>query len=141
MPRIRTAAAVTRLIPIYLALGVAKRIVPLPRLVRWMSRRRGAGRREHASTIVSRVLRASALAGVPDRDCVQRSLLLLRELSSAGFSPELSIGLRREGDRLSGHAWVTVDGQVVAEPEPDLSAFVQIVKPGRPVLIVEELDA
>jgi hypothetical protein len=69
------------------------------------------------------VLRTGTVAGMPDRDCLQRSLLLYGELAAAGLQPVLTVGLRRQDGRLLGHAWVCVNGAVVAEPELDAARF------------------
>jgi hypothetical protein len=61
------------------------------------------------------VLRLSQLTGLPDRDCLQRSLLLYRVLSRAGAAPTLVIGFRRINGGILGHAWVVVDNQPVIE--------------------------
>jgi hypothetical protein len=69
------------------------------------------------------VLRLSQLAGLPDRDCLQRSLLLYRVLSRAGAEPTLVVGFNRINDQMLGHAWVVVDGHSVIEADTDLLRF------------------
>ena len=139
--RWRTAAAVARLAPWFVAFGVMKRFVSLSRLARfaYQSSRQDAER--DIRRIASRVLRTGSLTGMPDRDCLQRSLVLYRELSVAGLSPELAIGFQQTERGLAGHAWVTVAGRVVAEPDVSESVFVQVVRfgeRGAPVLIGSE---
>jgi hypothetical protein len=134
--RLRSAAALLRLAPWFFALGLVKRHVPLPILARWLYRSRPSRPGQDPTLIASRVLRAGALAGVPDRDCLQRSLVLYRELSAAGMAPELAVGFRHVDGRLTGHAWVSVEGSVVAEPGLELSAFTQIARFGRGGAIV-----
>jgi hypothetical protein len=63
------------------------------------------------------------LAGLRDRDCLQRSLLLYRVLSRAGADPTLMVGFLRRNGRIRGHAWVTVDGNPVIEPGPNVVHF------------------
>ena len=138
--RIRTAAALCRLLPWFLALGALKRVVPLHTLARWSwSPARRASRAPDPARIASTVLRAGALAGVPDRDCLQRSLLLYRELSRAGLGPELAVGFQRVDGALAGHAWVTIDGLVVGERDLNPARFAPILRFGaRGALLREE---
>lgn len=134
--RWRTALAVCRLLPWFLAFGVLKRRVALPTLVRWAWRRPRDGPRADPSRIASLVLRTGAIAGTPDRDCLQRSLLLYRELAAGGLQPVLAVGLERMSGRLTGHAWVSLDGTALAEPDCDPARFETVVRfgeGGRPI--------
>jgi hypothetical protein len=81
--------------------------------------------------VVARVLRASALLGLPDRDCLQRSLLLYRELSRTGADPSLVVGLRQREGTVEGHAWVTSRNQVIAESPEALASFTPALVFGR----------
>ena len=128
--KLSTAAAVGRLLPRFLAFGILKRVVPLPTLARWAWRGPRPARAADLTRIASVVLRTGAVAGVPDRDCLQRSLLLYGELSAAGLEPVLTVGLRREDGRLTGHAWVSVNGTVVAEPQLDAGGFETLARFG-----------
>jgi hypothetical protein len=129
--RLRTAVSVCRLLPWFLAFGVLKRFVALPTLARWSWRapKRKAATPD-AARIAAYVLRAGALAGVPDRDCLQRSLLLYRELSGAGLGPELAVGFQQENGGVTGHAWVSVRGAVIGERDLDQSRFAPILRFG-----------
>jgi hypothetical protein len=119
--RLRTGLVMGRLFPAYALFGVFKHFVPLRWLARWAwcppNRPRD---REAERRMVESVLRLSQLAGLRDRDCLQRSLLLYRVLSRAGADPRLMVGFLRRSDRIHGHAWVTVDGHPVIESEPSL---------------------
>jgi hypothetical protein len=122
--RLKTGLIVGRLLPAYVLLGLLKHIVPLRWLVHW-AWCPPAGKRdceaEHRSA--ASVLRLSQLVGLPDRDCLQRSLLLYRVLSRAGAEPKLVCGFDRMNGRILGHAWVIVDGHTLIEPETDLLRF------------------
>jgi hypothetical protein len=126
--RVRAAATIARLAPFYFAVAALKHVVTLPVLTRW-AWRSPAPQRDHAEELrLARcVVKLTHLAGAPDRNCLERSLLLYRELSRAGASPELCVGFRPgpPGRSVDGHAWVTVDGQPVLEeqelPEPHQS--------------------
>jgi hypothetical protein len=129
--RLQTAAALCRLVPLFWTLGVLKHVVPLRWLARWAWRtHRPSSRPAARATIVGRVLRAGAIAGAPDRDCLQRSLLLYRELSHHGFAPVLVIGFRRAGTGAPGHAWVTLGGEVIAESSAGLWQFEPVLRFG-----------
>jgi hypothetical protein len=122
--RLRSGLALAQLLPTYVLFGVLKHIVPL----RWLVRRAwcpptGARDRARERRLAMRVLRLSQRMGLPDRDCLQRSLLLYRVLSRAGADPKLVVGFQRVNSRVLGHAWVTVDGRPVFEPEADLLRF------------------
>jgi hypothetical protein len=122
--RISTGLIVGRLFPTYVLFGLLKHVVPLRWLVRW-AWSHPVGPRDRAAErhLAASVLRLSELTSLPDRDCLQRSLLLYRVLSRAGAEPTLVIGLDRTNERIFGHAWVTVDGHTLIEPESELLRF------------------
>lgn len=124
--RLASALAVARLGALHLALGWAKDFVPVTTLAAWASRPRRRCRTP-PELAIGRVLRAGALVGHPDRDCLQRSVLLFRELSRIGAPATLAVGFRRVDDRLTGHAWVLFNGVVIAEPAADVSRFVPLM--------------
>ncbi len=118
------AWGVGRLLPLYLALGALKHVVPLQTLARWAWK--PSGRAADADAIrqaIARVWRTQSLVGLGDRDCLQRSLLLYRELSRLGANPTLMVGFRRLAERTQGHAWVTTGDGAPAEP-PELTQYV-----------------
>jgi hypothetical protein len=124
----------------FLGLRVVKRIVPMPILVRWMHRRH-RGPVKDARQVTGCVVRAGFLVGAPARDCLERSLLLFRELSAAGWKPELVVGVRSEPGGLDGHAWVLLQGSIIGEPELDPSEFTQVIRfgdRGLPVRVLTE---
>jgi hypothetical protein len=125
--RVGAALDVARLVVLFNLLGVAKRVVPLRSLARWAWSPRVDRDPASLPTIVGRVLRAGRYAGVPDRDCLQRSLLLYRELSRAGASPRLVVGFRRSA-AVEGHAWVTVDGRLLADAAEALETFTPVMR-------------
>jgi hypothetical protein len=129
--RLTTAAALCRLVSSFWMLQIVKHLVPLRVLARWSWRAPAASSPSvPRSVIVSRVLRAGAIAGVPDRDCLQRSLLLYRELSKHGYGPTLLVGLRREPGGTAGHAWVSCGSDVIAEPAADVTRFEPVLRFG-----------
>ena len=115
---------VGRLLPAYMLFGLLKHLVPLRLLARWAWCRPGGWRdRDGERRLQRRVIRLGQLVGFPDRDCLQRSLLLYWALSRAGANPMLVIGFDRMNGRIFGHAWVVVDGHAVIESETDLLRF------------------
>ena len=73
---------------------------------------------------------AAELIDMGDRDCLQRSLLLYRELSGLGADPTLMIGFRQSANKVQGHAWVVAHEDVVAEPT-GIAGFVPTFSFGR----------
>ena len=69
--------------------------------------------------IVCRVCRVP-LFSLPifPRACMRQSLALYRELTRMGYAATIHFGVRREGARISGHSWVTLDGIPLAESHP-----------------------
>lgn len=124
--------AALRLGSVYLAIGVLKYIVPLPVLVRWTWREpRGDRNPDAERQVIGRAIWVRRLLGDADRDCLQRSLLLYRELSRAGADPTLMVGFAKAGGRVRGHAWVVANGTAVAETPPEAANFVPALSFGR----------
>jgi hypothetical protein len=124
MRRLKTGLIMARLLIAYIVLALLKHLVPLTWLVRrvWCP---PVGPRDYEAEwrLTSIVLRLSRLTGLPDRDCLQRSLLLYRVLSHVGAQPTLVIGFQSTNGQIRGHAWVTVDGRSIVEPEAELVGF------------------
>src|SRR5579862_1232709 len=122
--RIKTGFIMARLLIVYIVLALLKHLVPLTWLVRWVwCPPVGPRDREAESRLSSIVIRLSRLTRLPDRDCLQRSLLIYRVLSRVGAEPTLVVGFQKTNGRLQGHAWVTVDDCSVVEPEAELVGF------------------
>lgn len=121
--RLRRTARLARLLATFSALGVLKHVVSLPTLVRWASQAPGGRDARAADDIASDVIRAGAFGGWPDRDCLQRSLLLYRELARAGWRPELVVGFERGSAGLLGHAWVRAGGRVIVDGDAAVARF------------------
>jgi hypothetical protein len=132
LPRPRSVVTIARLAPFYMAAGVLKAFVDLPTLARWAWREpresRDAWREKH---VVACVARLSRLTPFPDTNCLQRSLLLFRELSAGGADPRLVVGFRKNGARVQGHAWIEVRGKRLGEPPPGTAGFMDAVAFGR----------
>jgi hypothetical protein len=123
--RVRTALSLCRLAPVYLGFGILRHFVRLDRLVGWAWQppaARASGPEQEAR-VVALAVRLGQIFRAVDRHCLQRSLLLYRELSGMGAGPSLVVGFGRTNDQLRGHAWVLVRGQPVAEPLEWLSTL------------------
>lgn len=127
-----------------LLLAAVGRRLPLPRLVRLFDRGPSAtlGRRS-AQDIAryTRVLQA-VLARVYVRDfCFPRTLLLYHFLAGRGRSVHLVFGIRREGRRLVGHAWLEMDGEPFAEPQdPRASYRATFIHPPNPTRLSDDAN-
>ena len=135
LPRlVRCAAADPRLfaraLGWRLALPVLKRLVAVRTLGRWMDRRHGVvPARTDARRVASveRLLRDGGRL-VISANCYERSLLLYRFLSEAGSGASLVFGMRRDAGVLAGHAWIEMDGRVLADATA--SAYEPVVRFG-----------
>ena len=141
--RLKTGFIMARLLITYIVLALLKHLVPLPLLVRrvWCL---PVGPRDCEAEwrLTSIVLRLSRLTGLPDRDCLQRSLLLYRVLSPVGAQPTLVIGFQSTNGQIRGHAWVTVDGRSIVEPETELVGFSPALRFGlRGELLTDPLNS
>lgn len=109
-------------------------LVPMDRLTRWLSPRRGRASRGSAppdaelARWVDGLLRR--LPWPWHKTCLKRAAVLFYLLARAGRPAELRIGVRRvPGDALTAHAWLARDGAVILEPgSSDPSGFETIAR-------------
>ena len=47
--------------------------------------------------------------------CLRQSLALYRVLTRMGYPVEIHFGIRKDGEDLQGHSWVTIEGKPVAD--------------------------
>lgn len=59
--------------------------------------------------------------------CLPRALVLQRVLAERGYVSELEIGVRKEGDTLTAHAWLECQGEPLGEPEDLSSRYATLV--------------
>jgi hypothetical protein len=107
-------------------LPVAKRMLPLPRLVRlmWSRPRSSQGDRFREDTITALVTWVFKTRPPGSRDnCLERSLVAYRYLSRAGLAPSLVIGIEKAPSVTHGHVWVTVEGRPVHDSPEVLARF------------------
>ena len=76
----------------------------------------------------------AARRGLWSANCLQRSIVLWKELARLGVSGDLRIGVRADGAEPEMHAWVEVDGRVIND-RPDIAdefqPFDQAILPPR----------
>jgi hypothetical protein len=112
------------------ALPALKWALPLPRLVRLMAAPRARGERTPGGErrIAALAHGLSGPRGVAALDnCLERSLVLYRYLGRAGARPELVVGVGTDEGAVSGHVWVSLDGETLFETPASLSDFSPIV--------------
>jgi transglutaminase superfamily protein len=105
---------------LFLVIGVRVGLLVLPfgtlrRLVN-LARRRVLKDRSTCTEldIVWCVSRASNM--VPGATCLTQAIATEMLLASRGFAPSIQIGVRRaDRSTLEGHAWVEIDGRIVAD--------------------------
>ena len=51
--------------------------------------------------------------------CLRQSLALYRTLTQMGYPVEIHFGVRKDDTTLSGHSWVTLGGEAVADTAPN----------------------
>ena len=107
------------------SLGVAKRVVSLPRLVRIVRVTAGdsrcSGTKEIRTGLVGQWYRlASPL--LPS-NCLERSLLVHATWASVQLPSELRVGFRRDRTTTLGHTWVTSNDAPVLEAGDAVCGF------------------
>ena len=122
-----------QLVVLSVAIGVALRVVPLPRLTGGLARLAGrrwlsgipAGHSRHAirrlEALVDLTVAAAPVAG----RCLVRSLVLLWLLKARGLSAELVVGIRKQAEELRGHAWIAPAGEAGGEECEGFEAVVR----------------
>ncbi|HEX5415818.1 MAG TPA: lasso peptide biosynthesis B2 protein [Chloroflexota bacterium] len=114
-----------------LALPVLKRVMPLPTLVARARSRPGTRTfsREQIGEIIAVTSRVyQVLRFGKAGNCLERSLVNYHFLSGSVPNLQLVIGVRRLDQRIVGHAWVTVDGQVLGENPASINSYVQVIR-------------
>ena len=109
-----------------LVLPLAKRVLPLSRLVHLMRPRTGTrtrhrNRQDAIASLAAWVFKTRP-PGTRD-NCLERGLVTFRYLSRAGAEPVLVIGMAKGSEGVHGHVWVTVDGRPVHDSPEALAGF------------------
>jgi hypothetical protein len=113
-----------------LILPAALRIMSLARLMTWITpgppRNKAPLDDKALGRWVSGILRA--LPGPWHLSCLNRSIVLYYLLRAAGRPVELCIGVTRgAGLRITGHAWLLLDGAPYLESEAELVTHLRVV--------------
>jgi hypothetical protein len=105
-----------------------KRVVPLRTLARIMwadsSRRASPEWKKPVVRAGRRLVRLRPFSR--DENCLDRSLIIYRFLSMAQLEPRLVLGVRNEGSRIAGHAWIIVDGAPVIESQEVVAGYAPV---------------
>lgn len=110
-----------------LVLPALKHLLPLPKLVRVMSRHKSGARSADAEKEIVRSARRVYRLRRPGT-CLERSLLAYRYLSAANADPRLVVGVRRGDGGVLGHAWVVVDDSPLYESRDGLALYAPVVE-------------
>jgi hypothetical protein len=115
-----------------LVLPVLKRLLPLPRLARlmWSDGRGHSSGEDHERVVTLARWICSARVGRGRDNCLDRAFLTYRFLAMASANPRLVVGMR-SGERVAGHAWVTLNGRTVHGAGESPDDFVAVVAFGR----------
>lgn len=92
-----------------LCVRLALHIVPMARLRAWAGRL-GADTQPLAPVVWA--VRAAARR-VPGSSCLVLALALQRLLSQRGHVTDLHVGVAKQGERFSAHAWLVAEGKIL----------------------------
>ncbi|HIE50887.1 MAG TPA: lasso peptide biosynthesis B2 protein [Armatimonadetes bacterium] len=99
------------------------RLLPLPLTLRLLTPRRLPQTAASSAEIERLVQAVDALQSLRlplyRRTCLRRCLVLLRLLRQRGLPVVLHFGVRRVGQQLEGHSWLTLRGELFLEPGED----------------------
>jgi hypothetical protein len=98
-------------------------VLPLPALLRRITSRashqtpaEGALPPDVVADVAVHVCRLPMFRVRPfPRACLRQSLVLFRALTTMGYPATIHFGVRKEGQAVEGHSWVTLYGRPVAE--------------------------
>jgi hypothetical protein len=103
-------------------LPIILRIYSIPGLLERLTRTARSHKKQTALElkevvpIVTRICHLSLFgARVFPRACLRQSLTLYRVFTRMGYPVEIHFGVRKDGDDLLGHSWVTIEGKPLAE--------------------------
>lgn len=71
-------------------------------------------------------VRLAARVQLLSAECLPKSIVLADMLIASGRQASVVIGVSKKGGTFSSHAWVEVDGEIVAEPESVRDDFAKI---------------
>ncbi|HEX7084818.1 MAG TPA: lasso peptide biosynthesis B2 protein [Vicinamibacterales bacterium] len=108
-----------RILGATLFVRVAKHVLPLHRLVALMTPTPGGDgvRDPRREARIARMAGWAARAVRPfgEGNCLERSLVVYRELVRAHAMPQLHMGFKSGASGVEGHAWVVLDGRPICD--------------------------
>jgi hypothetical protein len=106
---------------------LAVRFVPPARLFKWADRRVRAARRFAVAEADWVAWAIESVAGRPGVDalCLPRALAAHAMLRRRGIASRLCLGVARNGEQITAHAWTEVDERKVIGGE-DAASFTQL---------------
>ncbi len=111
VPMLLVLDAMVRLLGVRRSHEALQRLVPL----RSFAPGQGAPSEAEVAQVALALDRAAARVCRWSGRCLRRSLALWAWLRLHGVDVEVHLGVRREGQALMGHAWVSRDGHPIAE--------------------------
>jgi hypothetical protein len=72
---------------------------------------------------LSMIVELAARRRLVNATCLRRSLVLWYLLRREGIDSELRIGVRKEAEKIIGHAWVEIDGSVINDDVENIKQF------------------
>ena len=72
-------------------------------------------------------VRLAARCHIGKTDCLPRSIVLAEMLRRRSQNAHIMLGVAKRGDNISSHAWVEIDGKMIAEPESVGSDFSKLM--------------
>jgi hypothetical protein len=93
--------------------------------VKWLTNKLEIGSRQEASGGSNSIIalkihesvRLAARLHFHDAQCLAKSIVLADMLNARSLNASVLVGVNKDGQRLTSHAWVEVDGLIVGEPE------------------------
>ncbi len=106
-------------------LGSAKRLLALPRLVRFVRAAAPAAAASAEAGVRFARIRAWLARRSPllPSNCLERSLIVVGTWHSGGVAVELHVGFRRSEAATEGHTWVTAGGALLLESAEQVAPF------------------
>lgn len=72
-------------------------------------------------------VRLAARCHIGKTDCLPRSIVLADMLRRRSQNAHIMLGVAKQGNSISSHAWVEIDGKMIAEPETVKSDFSKLM--------------
>ena len=77
--------------------------------------------------MIARMVAVAANHSLYQACCLKKSLVLWWLLKRKGIEANLHIGVQKEGERLSAHSWVEINGNVLTDDENTIQDFCTLI--------------